>query len=138
MENIAERLFCDLRNAEVKIEKPEYVVDGARIDSVPNSKQFTIFGVKWGNKYSYDFGHTPIHDGTEENVKSFTEAYNEFLEAIKSLGKLKFYSLAIPNKGVIDVKLEEFEKVVSRYIKDYHPHDDTLVWRWDALVRKID
>jgi len=138
LENIAERLFCDLRNAEVKIEKPEYIVNGAKIGDVPNSKQFTIFGVKWGNKYSYAFGHIPTYDGIEENVKSFTEAYNEFLEAIKSLGNLKFYSLVVPNKGVMDAKLEEFEKVISRYIEDYQPNNDTLVWRWDVLVKKID
>lgn len=143
VENIAERLFVDLKNLETKIEKPEYVIDGAKIGQVSSIKgvisspaqQFTIFGVKHGKEYKYNFGKGFNFNSTEEEWVTFTEAYLEFLEAIKSLGSnLKFYNLTIPRKGVIDVKLEEFETVVVRYIKDYLPQSDELVWRWDVLI----
>lgn len=144
VENLAERLFCDLKNAGVKIEKPEYAIDGAKVGQISSvngivtepAKQFTIFGAKRGETYVYCFGHGPAVQFPNSN-QSFTEAYTELLKAIKLLENLKFYSLLIPRKGVVEVKLEEFETVVSRYIKDYLPNCDEMLWRWDFLVSKV-
>lgn len=130
-ENFAERLFCDLKNAGIKIEKPEYIVEGVRIGQFENSYQFNIFGVR--DKFNSNQGIA----GCIENGVSFTEAYADFLEKIKNVGNvIKFYSLVIPRKGVIEVKLEEFETVISRYIKDYLPQTDDVAERWDIYVQK--
>jgi len=134
MENLAERLFCDLRNANVKIEAPLYVQEGARIGFDGASNQYFIAGKD--DKYICGEGLGWLV-GVEFNL-SFTEAYNEFLEKIKALGHVKFYSMVVPNKAVEEAKLEEFENVVSRYIKDYLPQSDKLAERWDVLVKKID
>lgn len=131
MENFAERLFVDLKNNKIKIDAPQYVVDGVKIGMFPNSHQFVIFGK---NK-NYTFGTGPTWQDKEDFKKSFTEAYEEFTKAIIGLGNsIKFYGLIIPRRGVIDVKLLEFETVTARYIKDYlHMSDDT-VERWDVMV----
>lgn len=144
-ENLAERLFVDLKNLEIKIEKPEYVLDGAKIGQLSTTngifsapaKQFTIFGKKLNEEYRYNFGQG-ISLSDEGEWKTFTESYQELLEAIKSLGNnLKFYNLVIPKRSVDEVKLEEFVTVVSRYIKDYYAQSDEVIWRWDVLVSKV-
>lgn len=146
MENLAERLFVDLKNLQIKINKPEYVVDGAKIGQISISngmasapaKQFTIFGKKINGEYYYNFGKGVSLEDDSSEWKTYTKIYGEVLEAIKSLGiNLKFYSLAIPKRGVQEVKLEEFETVLSRYIKDYYVATDDLIWRWDILVSSV-
>lgn len=145
VESLAERLFVDLKNLQIKIEKPEYVLNGAKIGQVSctngiisaPAKQFTIFGKNVDKEYRYNFGKG-ISLSHEGEWKTFTEAYQELLEAIKLLGdNLKFYNLLIPLKGVEEVRLEEFITVVTRYIKDYYPQTDELIWRWDVLVSKV-
>lgn len=146
VENLAERLFVDLKNSNITIEKPEYIIDGAKIGQVSSTngiisspaKQFTIFGKKINEEYRYHFGKGISLDGDSDEWESFTTVYQEFLKAIKSLGNnLKFYSLVNPRVGVVEVKLEEFITVVSRYIKDYRYQSDELIWRWDILVSKV-
>lgn len=144
MKNFAERLFCDLKNLDFTIEKPEYIKDGGKVGqlSVTNgivsepAKQFVIFGCKIRDSYRFNFGNYEIN---EENGKTFTAVYVELLEAIKSLGSshLKFYSLCVPRMGVIEVKLEQFETVITRYVKDYYINTDDLIWRWDVLVSTV-
>lgn len=137
VENLAERLFVDLKNSQVKIEKPEYILDGAKIGQVSSTngilsspaQQFTIFGTKLGEEYKYKFGNN--------DYQSYTGAYIEFLNAIRLETNLKFYSLIIPKRAVIETKLEEFETVLTRYIKGYDPMDDAIIWRWDALVSAV-
>lgn len=132
MENFAERLFVDLKNSNIKIEAPQYVVDGAKIGMFPNSQQFNIFGKD--GKYTCGAGVT-FQDETFEFT--FTEAYLKFLDNIKALGdKLKFYGLVIPKRGVVEVRLLEYETVTARYIKDYLHSSDENVERWDVMVSK--
>lgn len=134
MENLAERLFVDLKNSGIKIEAPEYMIDGAKIGMFPNLHQYVIFC----KNDKYTFGEGLTWQDTEEFQKSFTEAYNEFLNFIKKLGhRIKFYGLVIPRRGVIDVKLLEFETVTARYIKDYLHISDDVVERWDVLVQEV-
>lgn len=134
-ENFAERLFCDLKNAGIKIEKPTYVESGARFGKV-NCKQLVLFGNK-----SYDISNGPnIGIITELPTKTFTEAYNELLKLIKDYienGNVKFYSLVIPRNAVMETRIEEFETVVTRYIKDYAPMSDEIVERFDILIEKV-
>lgn len=146
VENLAERLFVDLKNSNIIIEKPEYVINGAKMGQVSATngvisqpaKQFTIFGKKINEEYRYNFGKGISLSDNNDEWLSFTTVYQEFLVAIISLGNnLKFYSLVIPMVGVVEVKLEEFVTVVSRYIKDYNYQSDELIWRWDVLVSKV-
>lgn len=132
-ENFAERLFCDLKNAGIKIEKPEYVLNGARIGEVSNSFQMYVAGIR--DKYSFNNG-VALEIGYDNYKMTFTEAYAKLIEAIKELKHVKFYSLVIPRNGVVKAELEEFDKVISRYIKDYIPQDDEIYERWDVLVQK--
>lgn len=130
MENFAERLFCDLKNENVKLEKPEFVVDGAKIGMFKNTFQFTIFG----KSVKYKFGSFNKDDAET----SFTKAYCEFKNAVKSNSNhLKFYSLVLPRKSVIEGKLEIFESVTSRYLRDYLHQSDDVIERWDVLVQKL-
>lgn len=130
MENLAERLFCDLRNRRIKLESPLYKIDGHKIGD-NGARQFVIFGSE--NKFSSSEG---VGLNCTIPLKStFTEAYNELLGRILNIkGSLRFHSLVIPKNGVIDVKLLEFENVVGRYIKDYLPMSDQAITRWDFLV----
>lgn len=135
MENLAERLFCDLKNDGIKIEKPFFAVEGTKIGAFPKSHQFNIFGMN--DKYCFGEGITWNTDDLEFKL-SFTEAYQGLLTNIKSLGKeIKFYSLVIPRNGVVDVKLLEFETVVGRWIKDYLPQVDQILDRWDFMVGEV-
>lgn len=130
MENLAERLFCDLRNRRIKLENPFYAVDGCKIGD-GEARQFVIFGSSKNFVSSEGVGI----NSTEPFNKTFTDAYNDLLTKILSVGNhLKFYSLVIPKHGVIDVKLLEFENVVGRYVKDYLPLSDQAIDRWDFLV----
>ncbi len=129
-ENFAERLFCDLRNAKVKIEKPHYIIGGAKIGEF-NTIQFTIVGKR--DLYSFAIG--PACD--LDCKLTFTEAYQILLNKIVEMKNVKFYSLATPQKGPELARLEEFEKVVSRYIKDYLHMSDDVIERWDVLVQEI-
>ena len=130
MENLAERLFCDLRNRRIKLESPWYAVDGCKIGD-GNSRQFVIFESDEKFTSSEGVGIS----ATSPFNKTFTDAYNDLLNKVLSVGNhLKFYSLVIPKRGVIDVKLLEFEGVVGRYIKDYLPQTDQAISRWDFLV----
>jgi hypothetical protein len=134
-ENFAERLFCDLRNAEIKIEKPFYSEGGGRIGDVGNgvngARQFNILGIR--DKYSFSEGLTC----DLEPKLTFTEAYQILLNKIVEMNKVKFYSLATPQKGPESAKLEEFEKVVTRYIKDYLHMSDDVIERWDILIQQL-
>jgi|Laugrespbdmm15dd_1035085.scaffolds.fasta_scaffold29520_2 hypothetical protein len=134
-ENFAERLFCDLRNANIVIGKPQYVMEGAKISDYPNSFQFNIMGIR--GKYKSSEGIEVSIDNIEKEGLTFTEAYIQFLSKIEELEHVKFYSLVVPRRAVIEAKLEEFEKVVSRYIQDYLPATDQIAERWDVLVQKI-
>ena len=128
-ENLAERLFCDLKNAGVKIATPRYVVDGAKIGDMafPDIKQIVLSCYR--EKHNVNYGHT-----FDQGELSFTEAYNKLLEMIKEIKHVKLHSLVIPRRGVIAVEQLEYEQVVCRYIKDYlHMTDDTLE-RWDVMV----
>lgn len=131
-ENFAERLFCDLRNKQIKIEMPEYWQEGAKIGMIENSIQFNICGIR--DKYSCGVGPT----FQDELTHSFTDAYTEFFTKIKDMGNhIKFHSLVVPSRAVIEARLEEFEKVVSRYIVDYLPSLDEKLERWDVMVQKL-
>lgn len=126
IENIAERLFCDLKNSQIKIKPALFKVDGFKNGEcvleegvIRNLKQFNIIIDK-------------------ENQESFTDAYNQLLAKIKELGStIKFYGLIIPRKAVIECRLEEYESVVCRYIKDYNIGTDELLERWDVLVSEV-
>lgn len=135
-ENFAERLFCDLRNAEIKIEKPFYSESGGRIGDVGNgingARQFNITG----KRDLYSISEGPACD--LENCKlTFTEAYQILLNKILEMKQVKFYSLAVPQKGPELARLEEFEKVTSRYIKDYLHMSDDVIERWDVLIQQL-
>lgn len=129
-ENFAERLFCDLRNHKVKIEYPFYVVEGAKIGDDGVDYQLNIFGVN--NKYSFNVGVAG-----EIGQLTFSAAYQLMLTKLIEMENIKFFSLVIPKRGVVDTKLEEFERVVSRYIKDYLPGTDEVAERWDIMVGKV-
>lgn len=132
-ENFAERLFCDLRNAEIKIVKASYRVDGHKIGDGKDCRQFNIFEIN-GN---FNFGEGV--GGNREVGKMFTEAYQELFDAVKSIGpKIKFYSLVVPSKACVEARLEEFETVVTRYIVDYLQMSDQIAARWDVLVGPAD
>lgn len=139
--NFAERIFVDLRNRQIKIANPIYVLEGAKIGQFPEAKQLVISG--FGNKYKFSYG-PGINFGDEvaaTATATFTSCYDTFLNELLLINKkeeLQFLSLVIPKKGVIEVKLEEFnDKVVSRYIKDYIPAVDDLSERWDILVQAV-
>jgi hypothetical protein len=136
-ENFAERLFVDLKNNNIEIEKPKFWMDGCKIGSVPNTKQLVLFGMN--DKYCYGQGPgIPVDDVPYVFKYTFTEAYNNFLEAVNDCGPvIRFHSLIIPRKGVIEVKLEEFETVISRFIIDYLPMCDDKLERWDVMVEKV-
>lgn len=126
-ENFAERLFCDLRNAEIKIIKPSYQMDGHKIGD-GNARQFNISEVN---------GQFGFSEGVALSLDrmTFTEAYQKALEAVKAIGpKLKFYALVVPRKACVEARLEEFEQVVTRYIVDYLQNSDQVAARWDILV----
>lgn len=129
-ENFAERLFCDLRNAEVKIHKPFYSEGGSRAGE-NNIDQFNIIGKR--NLYSISKGARCDLDCK----LTFTEAYQILLNNIIEMKEVKFYSLATPQKGPELARLEEFEKVVTRYVKDYFHETDDVIERWDVLVQKV-
>lgn len=127
-ENFAERLFCDLRNAEIKIVKASYQTDGHRIGDGPLMKQLHVNEL--AGKFNFSYG--PAFQNGE---LTFTQAYQDLLTVIKSIGpELKFYSLVIPRKACVEARLEEFDKVVTRYIVDYLPISDQVAARWDVLV----
>lgn len=129
MENLGERLFCDLRNRRIKIANPSYAIVGHKIGD-GGARQFVLFNQdeKYGSNEGVGFSELELN-------KTFTEAYNDLLNRILNVGNhLKFYSLVIPRKAVVDVKLLEFENVVGRYIKDYLPMSDQVLARWDFLV----
>lgn len=130
-ENLAERLYCDLKNAGIKIENPHYDVNGSRIGDYPNIEQIHLSCLK--NKYAFTKGLACDH---ENNHDTLTKAYNELLEYVKSLGTIKFYNLVLPKNCVIDVSAVEYDKVISRYIKDYLPQCDEVLERWDLLIQK--
>lgn len=131
-ENLAERIFCDLRNAEIKIVKASYVIDGHKIGD-GNARQLNIGEIN--GKFGFNEGVAL----NLENELTFTEAYQQLFNTIKSIGpKLKFYSLVIPRKACVEARLEEFEQVVSRYIVDYLSMSDQLAARWDVLVGPAD
>src|SRR5882757_8323216 len=102
-ENIAERLYCDLKNANVKIEAPLYVQEGARIGFDGAFNQYFIAGMD--NKYICGEGPGWLVEA-EFNL-SFTEAYNKLLGKLKALEHIKFYSMIVPNKAVVEARLEE-------------------------------
>lgn len=129
-ENLAERLFCDLKNAEIKIEKPNYVIDGAKIGDYPNMEQVVLSCLR--NKYNFNKG--PACDCGD---KTFTQAYTELSDYIKEMKAVRFHSLVLPKRGVIAVDLIEYESVTSRYIKDYLPNSDDVLERWDLMVQRL-
>lgn len=137
VENFAERLFCDLRNAGVKIEAPEYVQEGAKIGHISRygdmaQQQLKIIGAN----DKYQFGYGPGIEDSE--FVSFVEAYQRMLSAIVEMKHIRFYSLVIPRCCVVEVKLEEFaDKVVSRYIQDYLQMSDQIIERYDILIGKV-
>lgn len=129
-ENFAERLFCDLRNSDIKIAKPSYCVDGHKTTDFPNMSQFNIIGNST-SLYSFNAGVAWKNDSGE----AFTQAYQKLFHSVKCIGsKIRFYSLVVPRSLKPDAKLEEFESVVSRYLRDYLPMTDIEVSRWDVLV----
>jgi len=130
-ENLAERIFCDLRNAEIKIVKASYRVDGHKIGD-GNARQFNISEIN--GSFGFSEGVALFYDNL-----TFTEAYQKLIDAVKSLGpELKFYSLVMPRKACTEARLEEFDKVVTRYIVDYLQMSDQLAARWDVLVGPAD
>ncbi len=136
-ENFAERLFCDLRNVGVKISKPLYLEGGGRIGDNQSAgfkpaRQFNITNVR--ELYSFSEGPTCDLDPK----LTFTEAYQMLLNKITQMKEVKFCSLATPQKGPESAKLEEFETVVTRYIKDYLHMSDDVVKRWDVLVQELE
>lgn len=129
-QNIAECLFCDLKNDQFKILKPLYQPDGFKIGDGKNMKQFHIFQ----NEHKFGNGEGAMLDVFNVNT-SFADSYLALLNNIKSLGKtLQFYSLVVPKYAVEEAKLVEFENVVGRYIVECLPECDTLVARYDFLV----
>lgn len=131
-ENFAERLFCDIRNNEIKIERAEYIIGGAKIGQFSDAKQLVIFGNE-RKLYRFDYGPA-INFELSANF-SFTDCYKLLLNEILKCRKIKCISLCVPTKGVIEAKLEEFDRIVSRYIKDYNNITDELYERWDILVQ---
>lgn len=129
MENFAERLFCDLRNAEIKIDKAIYIESGTRVGE-HNTKQFNI--TKINGKCSFSEG--PSSDLT--CTLTFTQAY-QLLLAKLSKRTIRFYSLATPQKGPEVARLEEFERVVTRYLKDYLHMLDENMERWDVCIEDL-
>jgi hypothetical protein len=134
IENFAERLFCDLRNAEVKLEKPHYEYNGTRIGNVPNLNQFNIVGLK--GKFQFNIGVSSILQ-LDAFELTYTEAYQLLLNKLIELKHIKFYSMIIPNGSVEHAKLEEFINCTTRYIKQYEVITDEIYERWDVLVQKI-
>ncbi len=126
-ENLAERIYVDLKNAGYKIKLPSYQIDGHRIGD-DGARQFVISE----NRGEFGFCEGPA---LMVDKLSFTDAYQQLLEKIKSLGnELKFYQLVLPRRGVTECRLDDFDRVVTRYIVDYLPNSDDLYARWDVLV----
>lgn len=126
-ENFAERLFCDLRNANRIIAQPSYQIDGYKIGE--HGIRQLVIGENRG-KFGYSEG--PV---VHISDMSFTEAYNQLLTEILNMkGIIKFYSPVLPRKGVTECRLEEFHTVITRYVVDYLPGTDDLLARWDVMV----